>query len=64
MHKVTGKTGSTAKRDNATPSRPFRTTNHLKSDAERAAYLKALFADGNSRVVIIGPLLEPSRRRY
>lgn len=54
MHKATGKTGSNAKRDSAAASRPFRITDHLKSDAERAAYLEALLEDGDSRVITIG----------
>jgi probable addiction module antidote protein len=54
MHRATGKTGSGAKRGSAAPSRPFRVTDHLKTDAERAAYLEALLEDGDSRVITIG----------
>ena len=51
--KVIGKTGSVAKRSNGTPSRALRATDHLKTDAERAAYLEALLGDGDNRVITI-----------
>jgi probable addiction module antidote protein len=54
MHKTTGKTGSGAKRASRAASRPFRVADHLKTDAERAAYLEALLEDGDSRVITIG----------
>lgn len=54
MRKVTGKTGNSAKRHSRAPSRPFRATDHLKTDAERAAYLEALLEEGDSRVITIG----------
>lgn len=54
MPKVTGKTGSGAKRSSVAPSRAFRATDHLKTDAERAAYLEALLEDGDNRVITIG----------
>ena len=54
MPKVTGKTGSGAKRSSDAPSRPFRATDHLKTDAERAAYLEALLEDGDNRVITTG----------
>lgn len=54
MHKTTGRTGSGAKRVSAAPSRPFRVSDHLKTDEERAAYLEALLEDGDSRVLTIG----------
>ena len=50
---ATGKTESRAKRGSGTPSRPFRATNHLKTDAERAAYLEALLNDGDNRVITV-----------
>ena len=53
MPKVIGKTGSGAKRSNGTPSRALRATDHLKTDAERAAYLEALLGDGDNRVITI-----------
>ena len=54
MHKATGKTGKGARRASAAPSRPFRATDHLKTDTERAAYLEALLEDGDNRVITIG----------
>lgn len=54
MHKATGRTGNGAKRGSAPASRPFRATDHLKTDAERAAYLEALLEDGDSRVITTG----------
>lgn len=54
MHKTTGKTGSGAKRGSAAPSRPFRVADHLRTDAERAAYLQALLEDGDARVLTLG----------
>lgn len=54
MHKATDKTGSGTKRGSLAPSRPFRATDHLKTDAERAAYLEALLEEGDSRVITIG----------
>lgn len=54
MHKATGKTGSGANRGKYPPSRPFRVTDHLKTDAERAAYLEALLEEGDSRVITLG----------
>lgn len=54
MQKATGKTGNSAKRGSSPASRPFRVSEHLKSDAERAAYLEALLLDGDSRVITIG----------
>lgn len=54
MHKTTGKTGRGAKRASRAASRPFRVADHLKTDAERAAYLEALLEDGDSRVITIG----------
>lgn len=54
MHKATGKTGSGARRGRYAPSRPFRVTDHLKTDAERAAYLEALLEEGDSRVITLG----------
>ena len=54
MPKVTGKTGSGAKRSSGAPSRPFRATDHLSTDAERAAYLEALLEDGDNRVITSG----------
>lgn len=59
MRKTTGKTGSSARRASEprvsrAPSRAFRVTDHLKTGAERAAYLEALLEDGDSRVITIG----------
>lgn len=54
MHKTTGKTVSGAKPVSRAASRPFRVAHHLKTDAERAAYLEALLEDGDSRVITIG----------
>jgi probable addiction module antidote protein len=54
VHKATGKTGSGAKRGRYAPSRPFRVADHLKTDAERAAYLEALLEEGDSRVITLG----------
>ena len=54
MPKVTGRTGSNAKRTRHAGSRPFRSAEHLKSDAERAAYLDALLEDGDGRVLTLG----------
>ena len=54
MPKVTGKTGSGAKRSSGAPSRPFRATDYLNTDAERAAYLEALLEDGDNRVITSG----------
>lgn len=54
MHKTTGKIGSSAKRGKVAASRPFRVTDHLKTDDERAAYLEALLEDGDSRVITTG----------
>lgn len=54
MHKTTGRTGSGAKRGKYPPSVPFRPTDHLQTDAERAAYLEALLEEGDSRVLTIG----------
>ncbi|MBI2383013.1 MAG: putative addiction module antidote protein [Gammaproteobacteria bacterium] len=33
---------------------PFRAADHLKTDAERAAYLEALLEDGDSRALTLG----------
>ncbi len=54
MHKAIGRTGSSAKRVSTAPSRALRVTDHLKTDAERAAYLEALLEEGDSRVITIG----------
>lgn len=54
MHKTTGKTGSGAKRGKYPPSRPFCVADHLKTDAERAAFLEALLEEGDSRVITLG----------
>ena len=54
MHQAIGKTGNSAKRSSFPPSRPFRATDHLKTDAERAAYWEALLEEGDSRVITIG----------
>lgn len=54
MHKATGKTGNGAKRGKYPASVPFRPTDHLQTDAERATYLEALLEDGDSRVLTIG----------
>jgi probable addiction module antidote protein len=54
MHKATGKTGSGAKRVSRPPSRPFRVADHLKTSAERAAYLEALLEEGDAQVITIG----------
>ncbi len=53
MPKATGKTGSSANRASGTPSRPFRATDHLKTDTERAAYLEAMLDDGDNRVITV-----------
>lgn len=45
-------TGKTTKRRIA-PSVPFRASVHLQSDAEIAAYLEEMLADGNARAVPI-----------
>jgi probable addiction module antidote protein len=37
----------------ASPSRPFRAAEHLRSDAEVAAYIEAMLEDGDARVVPI-----------
>lgn len=52
MHKPAGKTGRPAK--DAKASRPFRAVDHLRSEAERAAYLDALLEDGDPRVLAVG----------
>jgi hypothetical protein len=51
MHKATGKTGKGAKRASPAPPRAFRWAEHLKTNAERAAYLEALLEDGDNRVI-------------
>ena len=51
MPKVIGKTGSGPKRSSGALSRPFHATDHLKTGAERAAYLEALLGDGDNRVI-------------
>jgi len=53
VHKATGRTGKRAKDANAV-SRAFREVDHLKTDAERAAYLEALLEDGDSHVLTLG----------
>ncbi len=53
MHKSSGKTGSNAKRVSTVSSRMFRVMDHLKTDAERAAYLEALLEEGDSRLITI-----------
>ena len=52
MRKAIGKTGNVVKGTKA--SRPFRATNHLHTEAERAAYLDALLEDGDPRVLAVG----------
>jgi probable addiction module antidote protein len=42
-------TGKTTKR--ASPSRPFNAAAHLRSEAEVAAYIEAMLADGDARAV-------------
>jgi probable addiction module antidote protein len=42
-------TGRTTKRVN--PSRPFKAADHLKSEAEIAAYIEAMLKDGDARAV-------------
>jgi probable addiction module antidote protein len=37
----------------ARPSRPFRPADHLRSEAEVAAYLEAMLEDGDSRAVTV-----------
>ncbi len=54
MHKAAGRIGNGAKRAKPAPSRPFRVTDHLKTDGERAAYLEALLEEGDSRVITLG----------
>lgn len=54
MRKITGKTGSGAKRASARASVPYRTADYLRTDADRAAYLEALIEDGDSRDIAIG----------
>lgn len=54
MRKATGKTGSGGKRGSHPASVPYRVTDYLKTDDERAAYLEALLEDGDSRVLTIG----------
>ncbi|MEX0960248.1 MAG: addiction module antidote protein [Burkholderiales bacterium] len=54
MRKATGRTGRSAKRAKAAPSRPFRVADHLKTEAERAAYLEALLEDGDARIITLG----------
>ena len=54
MPKPTGRNGSDASPAERAASRPLRATDHLRSDAERAAYLAALLEDGDSRVLTIG----------
>ena len=54
MRKTTGKTGNNEKRGKRPASVPFRVADHLKTDAERAAYLEALLEDGDSRVLTLG----------
>ena len=43
------RTGKTTKR--AFPSRPFRAADHLRSEAEVAAYIEAMLEDGDARAV-------------
>ena len=54
MPKAIGKTESSAKRGSGAPSRSFRASDLLKTDAERAAYLEALLDDGDNRVITVG----------
>ena len=44
-------TGKTTKRVN--PSRPFKAADHLKNEAEIAAYIEAMLEDGDARAVPI-----------
>jgi probable addiction module antidote protein len=44
-------TGKTTKRVN--PSRPFKAVEHLKNEAEIAAYIEAMLEDGDARAVPI-----------
>jgi probable addiction module antidote protein len=44
------RTGKTTKRA-APPSRPFRAADHLRNEAEIAAYIEAMLEDGDARVV-------------
>lgn len=44
-------TGKTTKRVN--PSHPFRAVDHLKSEAEIAAYIEAMLEDGDARAAPI-----------
>ena len=53
MRKDIGKIGKSAKQRSAA-SRPFRATDHLTTDTERAAYLDALLEDGDNRVITTG----------
>ena len=43
------RTGKTTKR--ASPSRPFSAADHLRSEAEVAAYIEAMLEDGDARAV-------------
>src|SRR5258708_1219652 len=43
------RTGTITKR--ASPSRPFRAADHLRSEAEVAAYIEAILEDGDARPV-------------
>ena len=43
------RTGKTTKR--ASPSRPFRAADQLRSEAEVAAYIEAMLEDGDARAV-------------
>jgi probable addiction module antidote protein len=43
------RTGKITKR--ASPSRPFRAADHLRSEAEVAAYIEAMLEDGDARAV-------------
>ena len=43
------RTGKTTKP--ASPSRPFRAAEHLRSEAEVAAYIEAMLEDGDARAV-------------
>ena len=54
MPKSIGRIGSGAKRGKHPASVPFRATDFLRNDAERAAYLAALLKDGDARVLTIG----------
>lgn len=54
MRKSTGKTGRSVKRAKVAPSRSFRVADHLKTEAERAAYLEALLEDGDARTITLG----------